>query len=141
MGPHCWSITSSIVGLSFNSVVPITILSMYAAMILRYMALVESSQTLYQHYMGTLDVILPTADTSVEVLPLGHMGSNISVLTAVSTKLWVRVVDCLTASALVGRNAGMEGAPGEQVDGQLKENGEGLLCSLGTQSARGFQWQ
>ena len=53
----------------------------------------------------------------LEVLPSGCAGSDISVLTTVSTKLHVGVVDCLTASALVGRNAGMEEAPGEQVDG------------------------
>ena len=88
-GPYCWSITSSIVGPSLDSVLPITILSMDAAMILRYMALVKSSQMILPAFiLETLDVILPTADTSVEVLPSGHMGSNVSVLTMVLTKLW-----------------------------------------------------
>ena len=64
-----------------------------------------------------LDVILPTADTSVEVLPSGRVGSDVFALTAVLMKPWVGVEDHLTTSVLVGGNAGMEGAPGEQVDG------------------------
>ena len=82
------------------------------------MALVELSRTILPVFiLEILDVILPTADTSVEVLPSGHAGSDISVLTAVLMKLWVGIEDLLTASVLVGRNAGMEGAPGEWVDG------------------------
>ena len=97
---------------------PITILPMDAAMISRYTAPVESSRTILPAFiLEILDVILPTADTSVEVLPSGHAGSDVFILTAVSTKPWVGVEDRLTANVLVGRNTGMEGAPGEQVDG------------------------
>ena len=138
-GPHCLSIMSSIVGPPLDSVLPITILSMDAAMILRYMAPVESSRTTLPVFIWeTLDVILPTADISVEVLPLGCTGSDISILTTVSMKLWVGVVDCLTTSAPVSGNAGMEGAPGEWVDGRLKENEEGLLHNLGTPVSQGI---
>ena len=90
---------------------------MDAAMISRYMALVESCWMILPAFiLEILDVILPTADTSVEVFPSGHAGSNVSVLTAVSTKPWDSVEDHLTTSVLVGRNAGMEGAPGEWID-------------------------
>ena len=63
-----------------------------------------------------LDVILPTANTSVGVFPPGHAGLDVFVLVMVSMKIWVSAEDCPTASVLVGRNAGMEGAPGKQVD-------------------------
>ena len=117
-GSYSWSVMSSIVGFSLDSVLPITILPMDAAMISRYTALVESSWMILPVFiLEILDVILPTADTSIEVLPSGRAGSDISVLTTVLTKLWVGVEDCLTTSVLVGGNAGMEGAPGERVDG------------------------
>ena len=87
-------------------------------MVSRYMAPVESSQTiLLELILEILDVILPTADTSVGVLPSGRVGSGVFVLVTVLTKPQVGAEDCLTASVLVGRNAGMEGAPGKQVDG------------------------
>ena len=95
-----------------------TILPMDAAMVSRYMALVESSQMiLLALILEILDVILPTADTSVGVLPSDRVGSDVFVLVAVLTKPRVSVEDCLTTSVLVGRNAGMEGAPGGRVDG------------------------
>ena len=97
---------------------PMTIRPMDAAMTSRYTALVGSSWMILPAFrLETLDVIIPTAATLVEVSSSGHMGSDISILTTVSTRLWVGVVDCLTASALVGRTAGMEGVPGEQIDG------------------------
>ena len=106
------------VGFSLDSVLPITILPMAAAMISRYTAPVELSRMILPaSILETLDVILPTADTSAEVLPSGRVGSDVSILTMVLTKLWVGVVGCLTASALVGGNGGIEGAPGERVDG------------------------
>ena len=109
---------SSIVGPSLDSVLPSTILPMDAAMVSRYTALVEWSQTiLLLLILEILDVILPTADTSVGVLPSGRVGSSIFVLVTVLTKPWVSAEDHLTTSVLVGGNAGMEGAPGKRVDG------------------------
>ena len=109
---------SSIVGPSLDSVLPSTILPMDAAMVSRYTAPVEWSQMiLLALILEILDVILPTADTSVGVLPSGCEGSGIFILVMVSMKPWVSVEDCLTTSVLVGRNAGMEGAPGKWVDG------------------------
>ena len=49
----------------------------------------------------------------------------------------VSVEGCPTASVLVGRNAGMVGAPGKQVDGRVEKNWEALPCSLGTPSCWG----
>ena len=90
---------------------------MDAAMVSRYTAPVEWSQTiLLVLILEILNVILPTADTSVGVLPSGHAGSGIFILVMVLMKPWVSAEDHLTASVLVGRNAGMEGAPGKQVD-------------------------
>ena len=87
-------------------------------MVSRYTAPVESSLTfLLVLILEILDLILPTADMSVGVLPSGCVGSGIFVLVAVSMKPWVGAEDHLTASVLVGRNAGMEGAPGKWVDG------------------------
>ena len=86
-------------------------------MVSGYMGPVESSQTiLLELILEILNVILPTADTSVGVLPSGRVGSGVFVLVTVSTKPQVGAEDCLTASVLVGRNAGMEGAPGKRVD-------------------------
>ena len=94
-----------------------TILSMDVAIISRYTDLVESSRTiLLALILEILDVILPTADTSVGVFPPGHAGPNIFLLFVVSMKTRVGA-DRPTASVLVGRNAGMEGVPDKQVDG------------------------
>ena len=95
-----------------------TILSMDTAIVSRYTDLVESSQMiLLVLILEILDVILPTADTSVGVFPSGHVGSDVFILVMVLTKSRVGAKDRLTASVLVGRNAGMEGAPDKQVDG------------------------
>ena len=95
-----------------------TILPMDTAMVSRYTALVESSRMiLLALILEILDVILPTADTSVGVLPSGCAGSGIFILVVVSMKPQVSAEDHLTTSVLVGRNAGMEGAPGKRVDG------------------------
>ena len=68
---------SSIVGPSLVSMLPMTILSMDAAIISRYTDLVESSQMiLLVLILEILDVILPTADTSVGVFPPGCVGSQ-----------------------------------------------------------------
>ena len=94
-----------------------TILSMDAAIVSRYTDLVESSwMILLALILEILDVILPTANTSVGVFPPGRVGPNVFVLVVVSTKTWVSAEDCPTGSVLVGRNAGMEGAPGKWVD-------------------------
>ena len=85
-----------------------TILSMDAAIVSRYTDLVELSRTiLLVLILKILDVILPTADTSVGVFPPGRAGPDVFVL----------VVVLMIASVLVGRNAGMEGVPDKQVDG------------------------
>ena len=85
-----------------------TILSMDAAIVSRYTDLVESSRTiLLVLILKILDVILPTADTSVGVFPPGRAGPDVFIL----------VVVLKIASVLVGRNAGMEGVPDKQVDG------------------------
>ena len=109
---------SSIVGPLLDSVLPMTILSIDVAMVSRYIAPVELSQMiLLALILEILDVILPTAGTSVGVIPSGRVGSNVFVLVVVSMKPWVGVEDNLTTSVLVGRNPGMEGAPGKWVDG------------------------
>ena len=108
----------SIVGPSLDPVLPVTILPMDAAMVSRYTAPVEWSwMILLALILEILDDILPTADTSVGVLPSGHAGSGSFVLVVVSTKPRVSAEDHSTTRALVGRNAGTEGAPGKQVDG------------------------
>ena len=95
-----------------------TILTMDAAMVSRYTDLVESSwMILLVLILEILDVILPTADMSAGVLSSGRVVSGIFVLVVVLTKPWVSVEDHLTTSVLVGRNAGVGGAPGESVDG------------------------
>ena len=110
-----------------DSVLPMTILPMDVAMVSRYTDPVESSQTiLLVLILEILDVILPTADTSVGVLPSGHTGSDIFILVVVSTKPRVGVEDCLTASVLVDGNTGTEGAPGKQVGSWVETNGEAL---------------
>ena len=109
---------SSIVGPSLVSVLPMTILSMDAAIVSRYTDLVESSwMILHVLILEILNVIFPTADTSVGVFPPGHVGPDVFVLVVVSMKTWVSAEDHPTASVLVGRNAGMEGVPDKGVDG------------------------
>ena len=109
---------SSIVGPSLVSVLPMTILPMDAAIVSRYMDLVELSQTiLLVLILEILDVPLPTADTSVGVFPPGHVGPSVCVLVVVLMKIRVGAEDCPTADMLVGRNAGMDRAPGKRVDG------------------------
>ena len=109
---------SSIVGPSLDSVLPMTILSMDAAMVSRYTAPVESSwMILLVLILEILDVILPTADTSVGVLSSSCADSGVFILVTVLMKHRVGVEDCLTASVLMGGNAGMEGTPGKWVDG------------------------
>ena len=57
---------------------PMTILSMDVAIVSRYTDLVESSRMiLLVLILEILDVILPTADTSVGVFPPGHAGPNV----------------------------------------------------------------
>ena len=68
---------SSIVGPPLDSVLPSTILPLDVAMVSRYTDLVESSRTiLLAVILEILDVIVPTADTSVGVLPSGRVGSS-----------------------------------------------------------------
>ena len=130
--PYSLSIMSSIVGPSLGSVLPMTIYPMEAAMTSRYTAPVESSQTIRLAFrLETLEVIFPTVATSVEVFLSGCVGSDVSILTAVSMRLWVGVVDCLTASTLVSGTAGREGVPSEWLDDWLEANREGLPCNIG----------
>ena len=69
---------SSITGPSLGSELPRTILPMEAARVSRYMHLVELSQTiLLALILEILGVILLTADISVGVLLLSHVGSDI----------------------------------------------------------------
>ena len=101
-------------------------------MMSRYTAPVESSQTIWPAFrLETLEVIFPTVATSVEVFLSGCVGSDVSILTVVLTKLQVSVADCLTASTLVSGTAGREGVPSEQLDGWLEVNREGLPCNIG----------
>ena len=91
---------SSIVGPSLDSILPKTILSMEAAMVSRYMDLVESSQTtLLVLMLETLGIIPSTAATSVEA-PRSSRGG---------------VIGHTTANALVGGNVGTAGTTGGQV--------------------------
>ena len=69
---------SSIIGPSLGSEPPRTILPMEVAMVLRYMHIVELSQTILLMLMlEILGVILSTADTSIGVLLPSHVGSSI----------------------------------------------------------------
>ena len=78
-------------------------------MMSRYTAPVESSQRIRLAFrLETLEVIFPMVATSVEVFLSGCVGSNVSKLTAVSTRLWVSVADCLTTSTLVSGTTGRE---------------------------------
>ena len=120
------------VGPSLGSMQLMSIHSMEVAITSRYTAPVESSLMILPAFrLETLGVIFPMVATSVEVFPSGCVGSNISVLTVVSTRLQVSLVDCLTTSTLVGEAAGREGIPGEQIDGWLEVNREGLPCNIG----------
>ena len=131
---------SSIVGPSLDSMLPMTILPLDAAIVSRYTDPVESSRTiLLVLILEILYVILPTADTSVGVLPSGHVGSDIFVLVAVSMKPLVSLEDHFTASVLVSGNAGMEGAPGKQVGSQVETNGEALPTARAPHPAGEFQ--
>ena len=79
---------SSIVGPYLVSMLPMTILSMDAAIVSRYMDLVESSRMiLLALILEILDVILPTGDTSVGIFPPGRAGPDVFILVVVSTKL------------------------------------------------------
>ena len=130
---------SSIIGPSLDSMLPMTILPMDFITVSRYTDLVESSQMiLLVLILEILDVILPTADTSVGVFPSGCVGSNVFVLVMLSMKIWVSAEDHLTTSVLVGGNAGMEGALGKQVDSWVEMNGEALPCGLGIPSCQGI---
>ena len=112
---------SSIVGPSLDSVLPSTILPMDVAMVSRYTDPVESSWTiLLVVILEILDVIVPTADTSVGVLPSGHAGSNILVLVTVSTKPQVSV----------------EGGPEAKVECNLRVDTE-LKLEICTRNALG----
>ena len=94
---------------------------MEAAMVSRYMDLMELSQTILMALMlEILSVILSTADTSVEILPSDCMGSSILIWVVVSAKAWGRVEGCPTASTLVGGSVGIVGAPGKRVDGRVE---------------------
>ena len=97
---------------------PMTILPMDADIVSRYTDLVESSWTiLLVLILEILNVPLPMADTSVGVFPPGHMVPSVCILVVVSMKIQVSAEDRSTADMLVGRNAGMDGAPGKWVDG------------------------
>ena len=110
-----------------------TILPMDVAIVSRYTDLVESSwMILLVLMLEILNVILPTADTSVGVFPPGHVSPDVFVSVVVSMKTRVGAEDCPTTSVLVGRNAGMEGVPDKQVDGWVEINGEALPHGLGT---------
>ena len=130
--PYSLSVMSPIVGPSLGSVLPMTICPMEAAMMSRYTAPVESSQTIWPAFrLETLKVIFPMVATSVEVFLSGCVGFNVSILTTVSTRLRVSVVDCLTASTLVSGTTGREGVPSERLDDWLEVNREGLPCNIG----------
>ena len=64
-----------------------------------------------------LDVIPSTADTSVEVLLLGCVGSGILIWVAVSEKPQGGVEGHTIANALVDGNVGTVGDPGKQIGG------------------------
>ena len=111
---------SSIAGPSLGSEPPRTILPMEAAMVSRYMHLVELSWTILLVLMlEILGVIPSTADTSVGVLLPSCAGSGILVQVAVSIKPWGRVEGCTTANALVDGNVNTVEAPGKPIGGQL----------------------
>ena len=95
-----WSVMSSIVGPSLDSILPKTILPMEVVMVSRYMDPVELSRTtLLALMLETLGIIPSTAATSVEA----------------PQSSWCRVIGCTTANALVGGNVGTAGIAGGQV--------------------------
>ena len=141
-GSYNWFIMSSIVGPSLDSILPSTILPMEVAMVSRYMDPVELSQTILLVLMlEILSVILSTADTSVEVLPSDCVGSGVLVWVTVSAKPWGRVEGHPTASALVGGNVSIVGAPGKQTAGRVGatwRNRQALPCILSIPSCQGI---
>ena len=131
-GCLCWRTTVLWLVFFLGLVLPMTIRPMEAAMTSRYTAPVESSQTIRPAFrLETLEVIFPMVATSVEVFLSGCAGSNVSILTAVSTRLRVGVADCLTASTLVSGTTGREGVPSESLDDWLEVNREGLPRNIG----------
>ena len=109
---------SSIAGPSLGTKPPRTILPMEAAMVSRYMDLVELSRTILLALMlEILGVIPSTADTSVGVLLPSHVGSGILVQVAVLIKPWGRVEGCTNTNALVDGNVDTVEAPGKLIGG------------------------
>ena len=91
---------------------------MEAAIVSRYMDPVELSQTILLALMlEILDVIPSTADTSVEVPLLGHVGYGILIWVTVSAKPWGGVEGHTITNALVDGNIGTVGDPGKQIGG------------------------
>ena len=89
---------------------------MEAAIVSRYTDLVELSQTiLLVLVLEFLDVIPSTANTSVEVLLHGHVGSGILVWVAVSAKPQGGVEGHTITNALVDGNVGTVGDPGKWI--------------------------
>ena len=121
-----WSVMSSIVGPSLDSVLPKTILPMEAAMVSRYTDPVESSQTtLLALTLETLSIIPSTAATSVEA----------------PRSSWGRVIGHTTTNALVGGNVGTAGTTGGWVGcrvGAGWRNGWALPCSLNIPDCHGI---
>ena len=96
------------------------ILPMEAAMVSRYMDLVELSWTILLVLMlEILGVILPTAAMSVEVPQPSHAGSGILMWVVMSAIFWGGVKGCSTTNALVGGNVGTVGTPGGQIGGHV----------------------
>ena len=88
-----------------------------------------------------LGVILSTADMSVEVLPSDRVGSGVLIWVTVLAKPWGGVEGFPTASALVGGNVGIVGAPGKWIGGWVGatgRNGQALPHSLSISSCWGI---
>ena len=89
---------------------------MEAAIVSRYTDQVELSRMILLAFMlEILDVIPSTANTSVEVLLLGHAGSGILVWVTVLAKPWGRVEGHTIANALVDGNVGTVGDLGKWI--------------------------
>ena len=87
-------------------------------MVLRYTDPVELSRTILLALMlEILDIIPSAANTSVEVLLLGHAGSGVLVRVAVLAKPQGRVEGHTIINALVDGNVGTVGDPGKQIGG------------------------
>ena len=111
---------SSIAGPSLGSELPRMILPMEAAMVSRYMDLVELSWAILLALMlEILGVIPSTANTSVGVLLPSCAGSSILVQVTVLIKPWGGVEGCTTANALVGGNVDTVEAPDKWIGSQL----------------------